>query len=557
MTTLLPNGRTRPATFARARHIASVLARHGLGTLLDSAGLPAPLAAFRRRAHRSLTPARRLRLALGELGATFIKLGQMLSTRSDLLPEDVVNELSHLVDDAPPVPFDRVRAIVERELGAPIDRHFAAFDPAPLASASIGQVHTAELRDGRAVVVKVQRPGVEAEIEQDLEILRRAVRWASAGTEFGRQYDLTSILDEFSQTLHEELDYRLEARNAIRLGQVLAPERAVRVPLVHEALVTRRVLTLERLSGIKLADREALDREGVPRRTVAENAVRLFLRQVFEAGFFHADPHTGNFFVRADGSLVLLDYGMVGRVPPELQERLLATGLAAIRRDAEALTDGLFSLGLVSRTARHDDVRRDVERLLDRYAGLTVSDLAAQDVVREFTGLAYRHRLQLPGELAQLVRVFAMSEGLGLQVDPGFRFFEFAAPLLQQEWRRRHAPRALLQRARRSVEQFAESVPLLPKRLERLARRIEQGEFDLHVKHEGLEEFSNDLERMTRELALAVLLGSTIVALGLGLVVSRPAWLARYGGTLLAVAFLASLVLGVLLLVSLWRPRRR
>lgn len=557
MPTTLPPARARPATFARTRHIAAVLARHGLGWLLDSAGLPAPLATFAHVHRPALTQGRRLRLALGELGATFVKLGQMLSTRPDLLPEDMIAELSHLTDDAPPVAWDAVRTVVERELGAPLETHFASFDASPLASASIGQVHAATLPDGRDVVVKVQRPGVEAQIEQDLEIVRVAVDWASTHTELGRQYDLKVLHEEFARTIREELDYRLEAANADRLRAALCVDALVRIPLVHPSHSTRRVLTLERLGGLRVTDGAALDRERIPRRAVAENAVRLFLRQVFEAGFFHADPHVGNFFVRPDGSLVLVDFGMVGRVSPELQERLLATGLAAVRRDAEALTDGLFSLGLVSRTARPDDVRRDVERLLERYAGLSVNQLAAADVAREFTDLAFRHRLQLPGELAQMVRVLVMSEGLGLRVDPEFRFFEFAAPLLKQAWARRHTPRALLQRGFRIVEQVAESLPLLPRRLERLARRAEQGEFDLRVKHEGLEEFSEELERMTRQLALAILLGSTIVALGLAMVVVHPAGLTRVAGGVLAAAFGASLVLGILLLLSIWRPGRR
>jgi ubiquinone biosynthesis protein len=549
-------GRTRPATFARTRHIAAVLARHGLSQLLDSAGLPPPLATFRKAHVPHLTVAKRLRQALGELGATFTKLGQMLSTRSDLLPEDVIAELSHLTDDAPPVPWHDVRALLESELGGPVEAHFAAFDPCPLASASIGQVHAATLPDGRSVVVKVQRPGVEAEIEQDLEILRRAVAWAAEHTEFGRLYDLRALHEEFARTIREELDYRLEAMNAGRLRRLLAVDNVVRIPVVHEPLSRRRVLTLERLGGIRIGDPGALERAGVPGRIVAENAVRLFLRQVFEAGFFHADPHVGNFFVRPDGSLVLLDFGMVGRVSPELQERLLATGLAAIRRDPDALTDGLFSLGLMSKSARHAEVRRDVERLLDRYAGVRVADLAAADLVREFTDLAFRHRLQLPGELAQLVRVLAMSEGLGLRVAPEFKFFDYASPILKDEWKRRHTPRALLRRAAHAVEQFAESLPLLPRRLERLARRAEQGEFDLRVKHEGLEEFSNDLERMTRQLALAILLGATIVALGLSMVVVQPPRLKEIAGGVLGTAFVASLVLGVLLLVSIWRPRK-
>ncbi|HEV2105963.1 MAG TPA: AarF/ABC1/UbiB kinase family protein [Candidatus Eisenbacteria bacterium] len=551
----------KPATsagaLARSRRIAAVFTGHGLGSLLDRTGL-ARLPFPRRGAPAErLSEARRLRLAFGELGGTFVKLGQMLSTRGDLLPLELVDELATLTDAAPPVPFAGVRGVIEADLGRPLERAFAAFEEQPLASASIGQVHGARLPGGADVVVKVRRPFVAEQVEQDLAILGGLARWAREHTLAGAELDLPALVDEFAFTLRGELDYRQEARNAARLRAGFAGRPEVWIPGVHAAVSSARVLVLDRARGLRIADLAALDRAGIPRRAVAENAVRIFLHEVLELGFFHADPHVGNFFVRPDGSLELVDFGMTGRVSPELRDRLLRLGLAAIHRDAGDIVEQLFALGLAGHTTARAEVTRDVERLLDRYAGVTVGQLAAADVVRELSALAYQHRLRLPTDLALLARVLAMSEGLGLRLDPTFQFFEFASPLLRRHWRARTRPAQLVRRAGRALAEAAELGAGLPGRAGRLLARLERGELDMQVRHEGLSRFSHDLQGMANRIAIAVVLGATIVALGLALVVVHPAGWGRLAGQVFGIAFTASLAFGAWLMLSIWRSGRR
>lgn len=505
----------------RSREIASVLARHGLGWLVAQVGLDG-LIPFERgwlghpAREAPYTQAEHLRMAFGELGATFIKLGQALSTRPDLVPPEYVAQLSKLQDAAPPVPFEQICQSVCDELGQPPESLFAEFDPQPFASASIGQAHAGKLKNGKPVIVKVQRPGVAEQVERDLEILSGMAEWAEAHTAFGHDYNLPALVEEFAYTLRNELDYRREGQNADRFRRHFAGDGGAYIPRLYWEFTTGCVLTIERVTGIKIAEMTALDEAGIDRQALAQNAVRLMLREVFEFGFFHADPHPGNFFVRPDGSIALIDFGMVGRLDDRLQAALLRVGMAVARQDAGRLTDEFYELGVVGGRVKREVLRRDLDHFLSRYAGRSIQELAAAQTVNEVMAVALRHRLQLPSELVMLFRVVGMSEGLGAQLDPDFRLFEFAAPYLQQFWLERRSPKAMALRTAQAALDAAELGLELPRRAARLFGQIERGELELNVNHEGLRDFARQLQRMTNRLALTLLLAATIVALGWG-----------------------------------------
>ena len=549
---------TRPVAL-RTRDIARVLARHGLGTLADQAGLNRFLPRFHRPDHERphLSQAQRLRLACGELGVTFIKLGQTLSTRADLLPADVIAELSRLQDAAPAVPIEAVEQMIAEDLGLPPDQVFARFERTPMASASIGQVHAATLRDGSEVVVKVRRPGVVEQVEVDLDILRGIVEWVQHHTALGEYYELRPLVDEFTHSLHNELDYAREAQNATRFRRAFAGDPGIHIPRVHEEFSTHRVLTLERVSGIKISDVEALERHGISRRAVAENAVRSFLREVLEFGFFHADPHPGNYFVQPDGSLAIVDFGMVGRVSEVTQNRLLRAGLAAVQQDSEALAEELYALGVAGRRAHRAAFQKDLDHLLGHYGGYSLSELSARIVVEELIRVVFRHRLQLPAELALLLRVANMSEGVGLSLDPHFHYFEYASPIFLRNWRHRRSLGANLRRLGRAASDAAEMGVELPRRLDVLLGRLERGEIQMIVQHQGLERVTREFQRMTNRLALSVILAASVVAVGIAAGVRREVagdvvltWLLRLG-------LLFSLAFGLSVVWGIWRAGRR
>jgi ubiquinone biosynthesis protein len=342
-------GKATTARHRRQRQIAEVLARQGWSYLLDVLGLEHLRSVERnilgRKPSETHSPPERLRLTLEELGPTFIKLGQLLSTRGDLLATDYRVELAKLQDAAPCVAPDVVRGVIGDELNGKRATAFAAFDFEPLAAASIGQAHAATLRDGTEVVVKVRRPGVVEEVEQDLEILRNLALRASERWEPARGYDLVGLADEFARTLRAELDYIREGRNAERFAANFAGDSDVQIPRVFWETTTSRVITLERIRGTKISDVAALDAAGIDRRGLAERGTRVMAKMVFEDGFFHADPHPGNFFVEPGGRLGIIDFGMVGSVSDVLRERLGRTLLGLVRGDAERLTEALLELG--------------------------------------------------------------------------------------------------------------------------------------------------------------------------------------------------------------------
>jgi ubiquinone biosynthesis protein len=540
---------------ARTREIARVLAGHGLVSLADSAGLRRFLPRFHGPAHgiAPLNQAQRLRMAFGELGATFIKLGQMLSTRADLFPPDLIAELSKLQDAAPLVPFSDIRRTVNEEMHGLAVLPFLSFDKEPIASASIGQVHAAVLLDGTPVVVKVRRPGVVEQVERDLEILRGVVDWIQAHTTLGRDYELRGLADEFAFTIRGELDYLREAQNAKRLRDAFEGDSRVWIPRVYDEYTTERMLTQERVTGVKISDLATLDRLRISRRAVAENAVGIFLREVLEFGFFHADPHPGNFFVQPDASLAIVDFGMVGRINPETHRHLLRTVQAASRQDAAELAEELYALGVTGRRAPRAAFVRDLDHLISRFEGCSIRELSAASVTNEIVRTVFRHKLQLPSELALLLRVVNMSEGIGLSLDPDFRYLEFAGPIFGQAARQRQSFGAVTERAGRAATEAAELGMELPRRVTRLLARIERGEVPITVTHRGIENFTREFQGMTNRLALSIILGASVVALGLAVGIRNVPRLEPMVGWLLRFGLFFSLAFGATVLWGIWR----
>ncbi len=300
--------------------------------------------------------------------------------------------------------------------------------------------------DGREVVVKVQRPGIQESVEEDLALLGAMADWAAAHSTIGRAYNLPAMVDEFAFTLRSELDYVQEGRNCDRFRHNFADDPGIHIPFVCWDLSAARVLTLERVAGIKINDAAALDAAGISRRLVIENGARLLMRMIFEFGFFHADPHPGNFFVREDGSIALIDFGMVGHLNDALKDALLRSGLAVVRGDSARLADELYALGAAGAGAKRAGLKRDLDHLLERYRSGTLRELVLGEAANDILSVSLRHRLQLPGELVTLLRLSNIGEGLGTALDPDFRLVRFAAPYIEDFRHQRRSPKALVLR---------------------------------------------------------------------------------------------------------------
>ncbi len=542
----------------RFQQIAQILARHGFGELLDLLGAAPvfPLArALRRRP--SLGPPQRLRMALEELGPTFVKLGQVLSTRPDLLPPAYIAELARLQDTVPPEPWEPVRAQLEAELGAPVEEVFATLDPEPIAAASLAQVHAATLPDGAEVVVKVQRPNIEATINVDLDILADVARLLQTRTPLGELYDLPGIVEEFAATLRAELDFYREGHNADRFRANFADEPYLYIPKVYWEYTTRRVLVMERIRGIKIDDIAALDAAGYDRYRIGLHAARMVIKEVLEDGFFHADPHPGNFFVMPGEVIGAMDFGMVGYLSRRTRTDLVRLYVAAIQLDEEAVVDQLIRMGVVGGAVDRMGLQHDIGRLLRKYAGLPLKAIRARDMVEEAMPIAFRHHLRLPSELWLLGKTLAMMEGVGLKLVPDFDMFAVSRPYVQRFMREMASPRAWMPSLIRGMGDWAQLLDMLPRTGMQLLTRAERGELEVSLRHQELGRALVYLDRLANRLALSILLAALIV--GLALLV--PAFhLAERGGLITALVILGfalASLLGLWLVVSILRSGRR
>lgn len=546
----------------RYREIAQVFIRHGFGELADALELLPYLSRPRRLLRRGRPTApplgapQRLRLALEELGPTFIKLGQVLSTRPDLLPPAYVAELVKLQDTVPPEAWEPVRVQLEAELGAPLEKLFTAFDPLPIAAASLAQVHTATLPDNTHVVVKVQRPGIKATIEIDLEILFDLARLLQARTPLGELYDLPGIAEEFATTLRAELDFYREGHNADRFRANFAAEPYLYIPQIYWDFTTRRVLVLERISGIKIDDVEALDAAGYDRCRVALHAARMIIKEVLEDGFFHADPHPGNFVVLPGEIIGAMDFGMVGHLSHRTRSNLIRLYIVAVQMDEEGIVDQLIRMGVVAGAVDRAGLRRDVARLLRKYYGLPLGAVRAREVVEEVMPIAFRHHLRLPSELWLLGKTLAMMEGVGLRLAPDFDIFAVSEPYVRRFMWQMASPSTWGPPLLKGAGDWAELLGLIPRIGSQLLIRAERGELEVTLRHKELDQALARLDRLANRLSISVLLAALIV--GLALLIPAFNLAERWGlTTILVIAgFAAASLLGLWLIFSIWRSRR-
>ena len=535
----------------RSRQIARVLLSHGWDFLRNNedrtAAVTSPVAANARPLH--------LRQALEELGTTFIKLGQILSTRADLLPPEYLAELIKLQDSATPVAFEEIQEALATELDQPLEQIFAQFNPVPLAAASIGQAHAAILLDGTEVVVKVRRPGVVEQVNEDLEILKELTAIASRHWDFADRYDLTGLVEEFSQTLRRELDYIREAHNAERFAVNFAADPHIHVPRVFWEATTSRVLTLERIRGIKINDLNALDEQGTDRRWLADYATNVVLKMVCEDGFFHADPHPGNFFIEPDGTIGLIDFGMVGVIDEHTQELLAELLIAIDHQEADRLVDVFLELGVTHKRIDRASVRRDIDRLLSTYWGLQLGELKVATLLNDVYSIMRRHQMHLPSNLALLLKTVIMIEGLGVNLDPEFHLPKVLTPYADRLVLRQYYPFRWVRSFGRSSLELARFAAEMPQHFRRIATAAENGNLQIGMRPEGFDPVIDNLERIANRIVLGVMAAAFINGLAVLVSVYRPPGWERWGWAVFAFGFVCALFLGAYLAWNILRPK--
>ncbi|MGH3133727.1 MAG: ABC1 kinase family protein [Gaiellaceae bacterium] len=513
---------TRPArpsrSLGRLSEIAQVAARHGFGYFLRRNRLGDLLHRGDGRDGEVTVPdrGRRLREMLDELGPTFVKFGQLLSTRPDVVPPDIVVELRGLQDDVSPVAFEHVREMVEAELDLTVEQAFLEFDQLPIASASIGQVHRAVLPDGQEVAVKVQRPEAARQIEADLGLLYQAAKLLRERVRALEFIDPRELVDEFARSIRLELDYGHEARNADAFHRNFGRESGVVVPRVIRQYSTGRVLTLEFLHGTKVSDLDLGTMPPEARRDVAYRMADTWMTMVFRHGFFHSDPHPANIFVLDSGDLGLVDFGQAGKLSDEDMAKLTRLFVDAATENVDAIPRRLRELGVRYAPEREQEFRAELRVLFDRYYGTRLSDVDPLQVIREAFQVIYSLNLRLPSRFVMLDKAIATLASVGTEVYPDFNVFEVAKPYARGLLADRYQPRVIAQRARMEALALGSIARELPYQAHDVLERMRDGTFQVRLENPGIDQLDEHIDQASNRLSVALvvlggLLGSSIV----------------------------------------------
>lgn len=553
--------REGPSEATRLREISAVLARHGLGYLTVTLGLERVVPFHRgllghRRSAHAYTKPDHMRMAIEDLGPTFVKLGQIASTRADLLPPDYQRELALLQDHVPPEPTGAIRTVIASELGRPVEELFAWFEDQPLAAASIGQAHAARLHDGTEVVVKVRRPRAVERVEADLALLRRVALTASRRSQIAARYDVVGLVEEFADTLRAELDYVREGQSAERIAANFAGDPNVHIPRVFAAVSGARVLTLERLRGSKINAFAALEAAGIDRAALAARASRLLMKMVFEDGFFHADPHPGNFFVEPDGRIGLIDFGMTGTIDDRTQEQLIGVLMALTAGDTPRLVDAFLELGVAHTRIDRAAFQRDLAHVITPYYGRALGEISLSTVLQEMLAIIRTHHLALPRNLALLVKTLIMSEGLATELAPEFTLTSVLVPYAQRLLARRFLPGYWAPRLGGAAGDAARLGLTLPRRVDHLLGALERGDLEIGMRPMGFDAIVGRFERLANRIVLGVIAAAFINGLAMLMSIYHPPGWEAWAPVAFLVGFVFAAGLGVYLAWSILRSGR-
>ena len=495
----------------RGREIASVLLNHGFGDVASRLGVRRWMF-WRRSEGPPLTFAVRLRLAAEALGPTFIKFGQVVSTRPDLVPAEVTRELAKLREHVPPFSGEEAIAVVENSLGQPISALFDDFDPVPIAAGSLGQVHRARMRDGTPLAVKVRRPGIVTEIERDLSLMFELARLVERRIPETQIFDPVGLVRHFARTIRRELNFLREGRTMDEFARLLRDESQLVIPGAFLDQAAENVLVMEYVEGMPVDQPELIDASGIYRTDLAALGARIFMRMVFEFGLFHGDPHPGNLRVLPSGAICLYDFGMIGMLDKPMRERIVDLFAAVGRRDVPATCGVLLELGEPFGPVDEGHLAADVRDFVGTYYGIPLNRIEVGRMLQDFLGILSQHRLRCPGDLVMLVRAVVSLEGSGRQLDPHFNLAEHLAPFIEATIRRRYDPVNLADQTAQRIQDLAGTLERLPFRADAVLEKLERDDLVVQVNMGNIDRLATELDQSSNRLAIGMVMSALVVA---------------------------------------------
>jgi ubiquinone biosynthesis protein len=563
----------------RLHDIASILVRYGFGDMVRRIGLANALERAGRALHWSnaeefahLPPPARVRRALEEMGPTFVKLGQVLATRVDLLESEWIAEFGKLQDSAPAAPYAEICQQLTEDLGAPPEEIFTVFDPVPLAAASIAQVHRARLADSSEVVVKVRRPGIRPIIEADLRWLSRLAELAEMESPELRSFHPQEVVRQFAQSLRRELDFAGECRNAERIAEnfagytdkdesiaeaVLEVSSAlpiIIIPRVYWAWTCERVCVQEFIDGISGRKLAAVDQAGLDRKILARRGARAVLKMIVEDGVFHADPHPGNVFYLLGNRIAFIDFGMIGRLTDERRDQLIQLLLGLVRHEPMRVADVMLDW-TGDAAVDEDGLILEIQTFVDQYHGVALKQLSLGAMLSDLVAILRQHQLTLPADLTMLIKAFISLEGMGRELDPDFDMASEAMPLLEQALRKRYMPASLLKRGRWAVGEALALIADLPRDLSRLLRAARRGRLEIHIDITHLRRFGNQLDSAANRLVIGIVVAALII--GSSIVMTVPGGPSLLGLPFFCIlGFFGAVIGGIWLMLSIWKSSK-
>jgi len=540
----------------RSREIATVLLNHGFGDLVDRLRLRRYLKWGRMLFLRKpkdiprRSRAERVRLTLEDLGATYIKFGQVMSTRPDLIPADVIDELCKLQENVPAFPSETAVHLIERELGASVDTLFAEFETEPLAAGSLAQVHRARHHDGTLLAVKIRRPQVVQRVERDLALMTELSVLIQRHVPEAEVFDPVGLVQHFARTIRRELNFAREGRTIDEFARLFRSDATLYVPAVYWDLTTEAVLTMELVDACRVSEREAMAANNICPREIAANGAHIFMKMAFEFGVFHGDPHPGNIRIFPDGSIALLDYGMVGLLEEEKREQLVDLFMAITRQDVRTAVNVIQSVGEPYRQIDVPLLRADVRDFVENYYGLPLERLNIGNMLTDFVSILLNHRIRCPGDLMLLIRALVTLEGVGRDLDPQFNLASELAPHVERIVRERYNPKRVTSRLLEESHTLLRLAHTMPRNLGTTLEKLSKNELQIQMQHTGIEHLISELDRSSNRLVIGLVLSSLIVA---------SALIIRTGADILwfsIPAFVLSSLLGIWLIYGVFRSGR-